>query len=75
MTVSYKLFLPKTIVTLCFLSKEQKEKKQRRGVEEGERGGGRGRESKIKKNKKTHQNLSSGICGCVVRWTHFNILF
>lgn len=51
MTVSYKLFLPKTIVTLCFLFKEQKEKKPRRGVEEGERGkgGGRGRESKIKK--------------------------
>lgn len=54
MTVSYKLFLPKTIVTLCFLSKEQKEKKQRRGVEEGERGKGegRGRMSKIKKKIK-----------------------
>lgn len=54
MTVSYKLFLPKTIVTLCFLSKEQKEKKQRRGVEEGGRGkgGGRGRESKIEKKIK-----------------------
>lgn len=51
MTVSYKLFLPKTIVLLCFLSKEQKEKKWQSGVEEGERGkgGGRGRESKIEK--------------------------
>lgn len=54
MTVSYKFFLPKTTVTLCFLSKEQKEKKQWRGVEEGERGkgGGRRRESKIDKKIK-----------------------
>lgn len=37
-SVSYKFFLPKTTATLCFLSKEQKEKKQRRGVEEGEGG-------------------------------------